>query len=67
MHLLSIILILLILSVWNFFGVRSLCSVKKETGRRRWLVGIGAIFAMIGALGFFGAALSATGGLNWLP
>jgi len=67
MHLLSIILILLILSVWIFFGVRSLCSVKKETGRRRWLVGIGAIFAMIGALGFFGVALSATGGLNWLP
>jgi hypothetical protein len=67
MHLLSIFLILLILSVWMFFGVQSLRSANKETGGKRWLTGIAAIFAIVGAFGFFGAALSATGGLNWLP
>ena len=67
MHLLSIILILLILSVWMFFGVSSLYSVKKETGAKRWLIGLAAILVIVVALGFFGAALSASGGLNCLP
>ena len=48
MHLLSIILILLILSVWMFFGVSSLYSVKKETGAKRWLIGLAAILVIVG-------------------
>lgn len=67
MHLFSIILILFILSVWMYWGVTSLCSVKKKVGLKRWVTGIAAIFLMVGALGFFGAALSASGALNWLP
>jgi len=57
----------LVLGVWLFLGVLSLCWIKTETGGKRWLTGLAGIFVIVGALGFFGSFISASGGLNWLP
>lgn len=36
-------------------------------GRRRWWAIASSFCLVVGGIGFFGSALSATGGLNWLP
>src|SRR5436853_384195 len=36
-------------------------------GWRRWLTITASCLMVVGAAGFFGTALSAAGGLNWLP
>jgi hypothetical protein len=40
---------------------------REHTGRRQWLTAAGGGLAVIGGLGFLGAAFSAAGGLRWLP
>lgn len=67
MQYIFIIMCLLILAVWLFFGAREFCSAKKRTGKQRILTLLASTLITIGALGFFGSALSAMGGLNWLP
>ena len=44
-----------------------LLSARHETGRKRTLLVVAPFFLALGALGFFGTALSSMGGLNWLP
>ncbi len=53
-------------------GVFLRCGVvpivrNRQVGWRRWTVYAGSVLITIGAAGFFGALLSSTGGLNWLP
>lgn len=42
-------------------------SSERGKGWRRWLTIAASCFLVVGAAGFFGSALSAVGGLNWLP
>lgn len=64
---LSTILIWLILAGWLFCALSLACSARKETRWNRLLLYIGPVFLAVGAIGFFGSALSSIGGLNWLP
>jgi hypothetical protein len=67
MSVFSIILLVLILGAWIIFGLTSFGAAQKETGLSRLIKSLAAILLIVGALGFFGSGLSATGGLNWLP
>ena len=63
---LPVIIITAMLTVWILQAVVVALSVKSFT----WKAGLNFIASaclVIGALGFFGSALSATGGLSWLP
>jgi hypothetical protein len=42
-------------------------SSEGGKGWRRWLITTASCLLAVGATGFFGTALSAIGGLNWLP
>ena len=64
---LSILICLFILAVWLFAAAQHFLSAKKETGWHRLTPVLASLFLALGALGFFGTALSSTGGLNWLP
>jgi hypothetical protein len=61
------LLVLCMLAVWIFLGVSQIRVAIKDRGARRWLTVLAAALIMIGALGFFGTALSALGALSWLP
>ena len=52
-----------------FVGYGGLAAYQspKRSGRKRWLTAVGGGLAVIGGLGFLGAAFSAAGGLRWLP
>jgi hypothetical protein len=67
MHVLSILLVLLIGG--TFIVGAALIPFSSERGRgwRRWLTIAASCLLVVGAAGFFGSALSAVGGLNWLP
>ena len=60
------IVILLMLLVWIAQAVRIAFSQKNFTAKAI-LNFVASACLVIGATGFFGSALSATGGLNWLP
>jgi hypothetical protein len=55
------------LAGWLFGAISLACSARKETRWKRLLLYIGPFFLGVGAIGFFGSALSSIGGLNWLP
>ncbi len=67
MHVFSILLVVLIGG--TFIVVAALIPFSSERGRgwRRWLIITASCLLVVGAGGFFGSALSAVGGLNWLP
>jgi hypothetical protein len=70
MHWFGIIIILFLGGIWIVGSIYSAFHVAVDAGIRRWkrwvkVVGFGLM--ALGAAGFFGIALSATGGLNWLP
>ncbi|MCC6795328.1 MAG: hypothetical protein IT366_09440 [Candidatus Hydrogenedentes bacterium] len=50
-------------------GAFAITFVQSRTKpwRQAILTGVACLLAIVGAVGFFGAAISATGGLNWLP
>ncbi|MFC1497751.1 hypothetical protein ACFLS1_04645 [Verrucomicrobiota bacterium] len=60
------ITILMMLLVWIVQAARIALSQKNLT-RKAILNFVASGCLVIGATGFFGSALSATGGLNWLP
>ena len=67
MHPLSIILVLLVGVPLLVICVPAMLSdARRERGVRRVLMTLAAAFVAIGVVGFFGSALSAVGGLNWL-
>jgi hypothetical protein len=67
MSLLSLLLVLLMLGVWLFGATTTLLSARNEAGPKRFLLLVAPFFLALGALGFFGTAISSIGGLNWLP
>lgn len=52
-----------------FVGAFAITLVQARTKPlpKAILTGVACALAIVGAVGFFGAAISATGGLNWLP
>jgi len=60
------IVILMMLLVWIAQAVRIAFPQKSFTAKAI-LNFVASAFLVVGATGFFGSALSATGGLNWLP
>jgi YD repeat-containing protein len=67
MDVISIALILLILAVGIGTAFYRLYAARLLTGWKRWLAISASLLLMLGMAGFLGAALSASGGLNWLP
>jgi hypothetical protein len=49
------------------YGGLAAYQSRERSGRKRWLTAVGGGLAVIGGLGFLGAAFSAAGGLRWLP
>ena len=67
MHILAIMLVLLIGGTWVILAAAGPFSSRRATGPKRWLGRLASAFLVVGGIGFFGSALSAVGGLNWLP
>lgn len=67
MKFLFIALVLLFGGVFIYGAVSAALSRDVEPGWRKWATIAASGFVVIGGLGFFGSALSAGGGLNWLP
>src|SRR5437773_3218687 len=63
----SIIVIWFILAVWLLLAVKQFLLATKADRWERLILYLAPFCLAIGAIGFFGSALSATGGLNWLP
>lgn len=66
MHWFSIILILIIGGVWISAPILFIFQTGSKTALKYWLRIVGGSFMALGALGFFGCALSSSGGLSWL-
>jgi hypothetical protein len=67
MHVLAILLVVLIGGTFIVSAALAPFSSERGRGWRRWLMSAASCFMVVGAAGFFGSALSAAGGLNWLP
>jgi hypothetical protein len=67
MHLFGIILILFMGSISIGALIYSAFQARAYSGLKKWTKIIGFSLMALGAFGFFGIALSATGGLCWLP
>jgi hypothetical protein len=63
----GILVIVLMLGVFVASAGATIWDARTVTGPARWCKLIGGVLLAIGAIGFFGMALSATGGLRWLP
>lgn len=67
MHVAAIVLVLLVGGTWAILATVGPLSARRTRGWRRWVSVPAQGFLVVGGLGFFGCALSAVGGLNWLP
>src|SRR5262249_50277691 len=67
MHVLPILLVVLIGGTFIISAALIPFSSERGRGWRRWLTTTASCLLVVGAAGFFGSALSAAGGLNWLP
>jgi hypothetical protein len=67
MHYFSVILILFILAAWLYGAISGGIDAAKIPGPIKWLRIFGFTLMAIGAVGFFGSGVGASGGLNWLP
>lgn len=67
MHIFGILLILAILFVWLYVAAVHFVSAQKKVGWKKLPVWVASSFVIVGATGFLGNALSAGGGLDWLP
>ena len=67
MHILPIMGVLLIGGTWVVFAAAFPFSSKRRTKQKRLLSFVASALLLVGGIGFFGSALSAVGGLNWLP
>jgi hypothetical protein len=67
MHIVFIIFLVVMLSVWLLSAVGGFWAARKEPRKVAWVLRAAALLLVVGGLGFFGSALSAMGGLNWLP
>jgi hypothetical protein len=67
MHPLSILLVLLIGGTFIVSAAWIPFSSERGRGWRAWSIATASCLMVVGAAGFFGSALSAAGGLNWLP
>lgn len=47
--------------IWTVLAIRGISRESKRGGRFNWLVWVGGFFVVLGAAGFFGAALSSLG------
>ncbi len=67
MHFIFILLVVIIGS--TFVGFAFFYAFRSPTHNRgrKWLQVTGGLLLAFGGLGFFGSALSASGGLGWLP
>jgi hypothetical protein len=54
-------LVALFAGFWLFFAARGMAREFKRADRFKWIVGVMYFFVLIGASGFFAAALSAVG------
>ena len=66
MHLFDILFILIIGGVWLSAPILFAFQPGRRTALKYWLRILGGSIMALGALGFFGSALSASGGLSWL-
>jgi hypothetical protein len=66
---LGLSILLAVLIGGTFIVCAALIPFSSERGKgwRRWLIFTASCLMVVGAAGFFGSALSAAGGLNWLP
>jgi len=67
MQVLSVLLVVLIGGTFIILAASISFSSERGRGWRGWLTTAASCFLVVGAAGFFGSALSAVGGLNWLP
>jgi hypothetical protein len=67
MHVLSLLLVVLIGGTFIVGAASIPFSSERGKGWRRWSTIAATCLLVVGAAGFFGSALSAVGGLNWLP
>jgi hypothetical protein len=66
-HLFAIVLVLVIGGMFVGGSLLLACRSQKKSRRKKALTACGGVLMAIGGLGFFGTALSASGGLRWLP
>ena len=61
------LIIFIILAVWLYGAVYYSILARKEAGWEKVGLYLGSLLMAVGAIGFFGAALSSGGALDWLP
>jgi hypothetical protein len=67
MSVVFIILMLMMGGTFIFIAAIAPFFSKPQKGWKRLLRFVGSFFIVVGAIGFFGSAISSVGGLNWLP
>ena len=57
----------IMLLAWLLFAVKQFFSAGREAGWKRFRLSLASLLVAVGATGFFGSFISASGGLDWLP